>query len=166
MEIKNFKRIAFQVNLLGALYTISPTLLMKYRYLIHKGSLPNLKNPKTFDEKLIWLNSYWRHPLKTLCGDKYMMRAYVEKHGLGHILTPLLGVYQNAEEINFENLPQRFVLKCSHGCGYNIICTDRKNFDIEGSKRKLKKWLSEDFSRLYGEMRYSGMKPKIISEVF
>ena len=160
------KKIFFQRNLLKALYTISPVILMKYRYLIYKGALPNLKAPKTFDEKLIWLNFYWQHPLKTICGDKYEMRDYVERHGLSQILTPLLGVYESPDEINFEHLPQRFVLKCSHGCGYNIICTDRKNLDIEGSKRKLRKWLSEDFSRFYGEMHYSGMKRKIISEVF
>jgi len=163
---KASKKIFFQRNLLKSLYTISPLVLMKYRYLIYRGSLPNLKDPKTFDEKLIWLNFYWRHPLKTVCGDKYEMRGYVEKHGLSHILTPLLGVYESPDEIDFDRLPQRFVLKCSHGCGYNIVCTDRQNFDIEVSKRKLGKWLSENFSRIYGEMHYSAMKPRIISEVF
>lgn len=86
---------------------------MKYRYLIYKGALPNLKAPKTFDEKLIWLNFYWQHPLKTICGDKYEMRDYVERHGLSQILTPLLGVYESPDEINFDT--------CLRGLSLNVL---------------------------------------------
>lgn len=133
---------------------------------MYKGSLPNLKHPRTFDEKLIWLNFFWRRPLKTVCGDKFTMRGYVEQHGLGHILTPLLGVYDNPDQIDFRRLPNKFVLKCTHGCGFNIICPDKILLDIDLAKRLLSKWMKEDFSKNYGEMHYSGMKHRIICETF
>jgi len=161
-----WQKIVFQRSFLKTMYAISPLLLMKYRYFMHKGSLPNLKAPKTFDEKLIWLNFFWRHPLKTLCGDKYTMRDYVQQHGLGHILTPLLAVYENPDEIDFERLPQRFVLKCTHGCGFNIICLNKKSLDMNAAKRKLAKWMKEDIGKISGEIHYATMKPRIICETF
>jgi len=139
---------------------------MKYRHLVLKGWWPNLKVPKTFDEKLIWMNFFWRHPLKTLCGDKFTMRTYVARHNLGHILTPLVGVYDNPDEIDFESLPESFVLKCTHGCGFNIICQDKKNLNIDMAKRKLAKWMKENIGRISGEAHYASMKPRIICENF
>jgi len=148
------------------IHAISPILLMKYRYLILKGRWPDLKNPVTFDEKLMWLNFYWRHPLKTLCGDKFTMRTYVENHGLGHILVPLLGVYNSPQEINLEILPEKFVLKCTHGCGFNIICSDKGRFDIDVAKKRLTKWMKQNIGRKSGELHYATMKPRIICETF
>lgn len=163
---KILERLAFQGFVLRSLYEISPTLLMKYRYLIHVGRLPKLNNPKTFDEKLIWLNLYWQHPLKTLCSDKYAVRGYVKKHYLQHILVPLLGVYNNPLEIDFEQLPDKFVLKCTHGSHLNIICQNKKALDINLTRKKLAKWMKINFAKINGELHYSGIKPKIISEVF
>lgn len=160
------QNILLYPNLKYVIYGVSPKILMQYRHLVLKGLWPNLKNPKTFDEKLIWLNFYWRHPLKTFCGDKYTMRIYVKRRGLGHILVPLLGVYNNPDEINFDKLPEKFVLKCTHGCGFNIMCSDKNVLDIDSSKRKLAKWLKQNIGRLSGELHYSTMRPKIICEIF
>jgi len=143
---------------------ISPVLFSKIRYYAKVGRRLNLENPQTFDEKLLWLMLYWRHPLKTLCGDKYTMRSYVKEHGLAHILPELLGVYESSSEIDYNSLPERFALKCTHGCGFNIICRSKSDIDWEETKRKLDTWMKTDFSRVYGEMHYAKMKPRIICE--
>lgn len=148
------------------LLKLSPKLYLQNRYKQFYGKRPNLKEPVTFDEKLLWLNLYWRHPLKTECGDKYGMRSYVQKLGLGHILPEILGVYQNSKEIDFESLPDKFVLKCTHGCGFNIICKNRATLDIKEARQKLDKWMSLDISKVAGELHYASMKPQIICEQF
>lgn len=151
---------------IAALYKASPVLLAKLRYRVIRGKWPDLKNPRSFDEKLLWLMLYWRHPLKSVCADKYTMRSYVKEHGMEHVLPDLLGVYEHSHEINFKRLPERFVLKCTHGCGFNIICTDRKDFDAVKSRRQLDAWMRVDFSKVYGEVHYASLKPRIVCEPF
>jgi len=148
------------------LYKLSPELLAKIRFLAIKGYLPNLKKPQSFDEKLLWLMLYWRLPLKAVCGDKYTVRHYVETKGLGHILPKLIGVYERIDEINFNVLPDSFALKCTHGCGFNIICKDKRELDLEDTKTKLAEWMNVNFSEKYGEIHYAGMKPRIICEEY
>jgi hypothetical protein len=109
---------------------------------------------------------YWRHPLKTKCADKYTVRSYVEKCGLGQILPDFLGVYENSKEIDFDALPKSFVLKCTHGSGFNIICTDKSKLDLADTRRRLDKWLMIDYSLVSGELHYYGIKSRIICEPF
>jgi len=151
---------------ISVLYTISPVLLARYLFRIKRGRSLNLKNPQTFDEKLLWLNLYWRHPLKTQCADKYMMRAYVKNHGLGHMLPELLGVYEKSKDIDFNALPERFVLKCTHGNGFNIICLNKSKLDLEETRHKLDAWMKIDSSKRAGELHYALIKPRIICEVY
>lgn len=160
----NYRRICART--IAAQVSFSPALFVKRRYKAMRGKWPNLKNPQSFDEKLLWLNLYWRHPLKTLCGDKYTMRSYVKEHGLENIQPSLLRVYEDSAEIDFDSLPQRFVLKCTHGCGFNIICKEKKDLDLKETKRKLDAWMKVDFSKRYGELHYAAMKPRIICESF
>lgn len=148
------------------LYRLSPVLLAKHRYRRIVGRSPNFKNPQTFDEKLLWLMLYHRHPLKTQCGDKYTMRSYVQEHGWGHVLPELLGVYEGSREIDFEALPEKFVLKCTHGCSFNIVCRDKAVLDRSETTRKLDSWMATDISRIAGETHYASMKPRIICEEF
>jgi hypothetical protein len=150
----------------SALYAASPVLLARMRYLSAWHRLPNLDKPQFFDEKLLWLMLYWHHPLKTQCADKYLMRAYAEEHGFEHALPRLFGVYQNSNEIELAALPDRFVLKCTHGCKCNIFCTNKKHLDMAGARRTLDSWMKVDFSKLLGEVHYAGMKPRIICEEF
>jgi len=128
--------------------------------------LLNLKTPQSFDEKLLWLMLYWHHPLKTQCGDKHTVRDYVKKHGLEHILPKLLGVYENSSEIDFNTLPRRFVLKCTHGCGFNIVCKDKGTLDVGETCGKLDAWMKVDLSKICGEIHYAQMKPRIICEEY
>ncbi len=144
--------------------TISPWLLLEYIHLRRKHGFLRLKHPKTFDEKILWLMMYWRHAQKTRCADKYAVRSYVSDNGLGHILPGLFGVYSNSREIDFAKLPDRFVLKCTHGCKFNIVCPDKLRLDTERARKDLNRWLKKDYGKFWGEIHYSGIEPRIICE--
>ncbi|MEI7824384.1 MAG: ATP-grasp fold amidoligase family protein [Chlorobiaceae bacterium] len=141
-------------------------MFAKYRYKLCTGKSLDYKIPKTYNDKFFWLNLYWRHPLKTQCADKYSMREYVQQKSLGHILPILFGTYENSSEIDFDFLPEKFVLKCTHGCGFNIICENKAFLDKNKAKSQLDQWLEIDFGKVYGELHYSGIKPRIICEEY
>lgn len=157
---------AFHGSYRALLYRVSPVLVAQHRYQIHVGRSLPLKDPKTFNEKLLWLMLFWRDPLKSQCADKFGMRAYLEDIGYGHLLVELLGVWEQASDIDFAALPDRFVLKCTHGCGYNLIFRDRKNLDENKVRRKLDRWMKQNFARVNGEIHYEDIKPRILCERF
>lgn len=126
----------------------------------------NLRNPKTWSEKLFWLNKYWQPEEKSICADKYRVREWVAQKGYPDILLQLLGVYDKAEDIVFEDLPNRFVLKCNHGCACNVIVEDKSLLNIPEACRKLNGWLKRDYSLSYNEAHYHSIPPKIICEQF
>jgi len=140
--------------------------IVKRHYKVVTGKKLNLRNPKTVSEKLWWIALYWQSPLIVKCADKYLMREYAKDCGCEEILVPLLGVYNNAEEIDFDALPQKFVLKCNHGCGGHILCEDKSKLDIEATKKQLNNCLSEDYGKRFFEFHYSKIPPKIICEKF
>lgn len=108
------------------------------------GHSLDLENPKLFTEKLNWLKLFYRDPLMTQCADKYGVRAYVQSCGLESILNPLVGVYEDVNDIDFDSLPNMFVLKGTHGSGWNIICKDKSSLDIKRYKRIMKSWLKQN----------------------
>jgi hypothetical protein len=148
------------------LYRMSPVLLARYRYLTRMGRRLNLNRPTTFDEKLLWLMLFWRHPLKTRCADKIGLRDYATELGLAEALVEQYGVYESPDEIDFEAFPDRFVLKCTHGSGFNLFCLERERFDRNAARRKLAAWLERDFSAACGEIHYAGIPPRIVCERF
>lgn len=150
----------------GGLYKVSAVKKAKIDYRLATGKKLNLKNPQNLNEKLQWLNLYTYDERKVKCADKYFAREYIIKHGLEEYLPKLIGVYENVDDIDFEKLPEKFALKCTHGAGFNIICKNKSILDIEKSKKDLNKWLHTDFGISAGEMHYSKMKPRIICEEF
>lgn len=96
----------------------------------------DLKHPKCLNDKLQWMKFNYRFPLQTIVSDKYAVREYVAEKIGNEYLIPLLGVWDNFEEIDFDKLPEQFVLKCNHDSGGLAICTDKKNFDITGARKK------------------------------
>jgi hypothetical protein len=148
------------------LFGLSPVWLVKFHYFRAWGRWPDLETPRTFDEKLLWLMLNWRHPLKSRCADKYALRSYVEEHQLGHLLPKLVGVYETSAEVNFDTLPEQFALKCTHGCGFNIICSHKGLLDRKSARRLLEKWMRTDISRKGAEIHYALMKPRIMAEEF
>ena len=147
---------------------ISPILLSKILYYIKMKRRLNIRKPQTFNEKINYLKlkCYPNNQLIIDCSDKYKVREYVKGKGLEKHLIKLTGVWNNEKEIIFEGLPKQFVLKCNHGCGYNILCKNKNNFDVTGAKKKLRKWLKEDFSLVSGEPHYSSIERKIICEEY
>lgn len=148
------------------LYRVSPEVLVNYRYFIARGRLPNLAAPKTFDEKLLWLMLYSQDPLKSQCADKLGLRTYVEQMGRGYLLPKLIGVYDDVDEVDFDSLPNRFVLKCTHGYNANLICRDKAQLDIAEAQHKLRSWMNEKISKVTGELHYDSIVPRILCEEF
>ena len=114
---KNPLIMMFYTRFRRLLTVISPKLNTIVTFRISKGKPINLKNPRTFDEKISWLklNTYYKNPLISMCADKYAVREYVSSCGLSEILNELYGVYDRVEDINWEDLPDKFVLKWNNG---------------------------------------------------
>lgn len=147
---------------------INPTFATKLRFKKCLGYSLNLKDPKTLNEKMQWLklNTYFDNPVIRQCADKYAVRDYVTEKGCGEILNPLFGVYNSASEINWDELPEEFVLKCNHGSGGNIICHDKKKIDKEDAVKKLNLWMKQEYGLSRVEYSYEGIPRKIICEKF
>lgn len=147
---------------------ISPTLNTKITYLGKFHRRIDLENPKTLDEKIQWLklNYYLGNPLVTQCADKYAVREYVEKCGCGEILNELYFAWDSVDEIDWDTLPEKFVIKWNFGCGQNLICRDKSKLNKEETLKLLKKWygIHNTFWLGYSEMQYKGIVPKLICE--
>jgi len=157
--LRHFKLKALKKNT-----KLSDIEFLKRKYKLVMGKDLNLDNPKTFNEKLQWLKIYWRDDRATICADKYRVREYVKEKGCEEILNDLYGVWDNADDIDFDKLPNSFVLKANHGCGYNIFIKDKTQIDIKKIKKELNKILRQKFYIKNREWVYEGIKPKIIAE--
>lgn len=128
----------------------------------------DLSAPRRFTEKIQWMKLYYDNPLLITCSDKYAVRGYVESKGYGGILNGLAGVYSDPSQIDTEALPDRFVVKATHGSTWNLIVKDKGEF-LRRRKthyKTFRKWLSRDYS-LYGrELHYTYIPPRLIVEEF
>lgn len=147
---------------------ISPTLNTQLWYHRWFGKWLDLKNPQTSNEKVLWLklNTYYKNPLITQCADKYAVREYVKKCGCGEILNDLLGVWTNPDDIDFDKLPDKFVLKSNYYCHLNLVVTNKAELDITATRKLLHQWMKSTMHLLYSEMQYEGIEKKIIAEKF
>lgn len=126
----------------------------------------DLNKPITYNEKLQWLKLFYHNPEYTNLVDKYSVKEYVaEKIGEKHII-PTLGVYNTPEEINFENLPNQFVLKCNHDSGSIVICKDKSTFDKKHALDILRKGMKRNGYWYGREWPYKNVKPIIIAEQY
>ncbi len=138
----------------------------KMYYIILLKKKCNLDKPEDLNEKLCWLKvyDYPKNKLVIQCADKYLVRNYISKKIGNDVLVPLLGVYDKASEIDFDKLPDKFILKCNHGCAYNILVNDKEELDIFATRKQLNKWLKEDFSLFNAEPQYHYIPRKIVCE--
>lgn len=147
---------------------ISPTFNTKVTYLGKFHRPIDLEDPKTLDEKIQWLklNTYLGDPLVTQCADKYAVRQYVEKCGCQEILNDLYYSWDSVDEIKWDELPDKFVIKWNFGCGQNLICRDKSKLDEMETKKLLKEWRKKHKTtwKLYSEMQYKGITPKLVCE--
>lgn len=136
----------------------------RYYWTVYKKL--NYCKPKDINEKLMWLTRYYQDPLKTLCADKYLVRQYVQSKGFEDLLIPLIGVWDKSEDIDFQKLPNKFILKCNHGSGWNVICKDKSRFDEKLAVHKLNVWMANKYGDILQEIHYNNIAPKIICEQY
>lgn len=141
-----------------------PYLKMMYWAIL--GRKADLRNPRTFNEKLQWLKIHDRNPDHTIMVDKYAAKQYVAgKIGEEYII-PTLGVWDRFDDINFDELPDQFVLKCTHDSGGLVICKDKKTLDKEAAKKKIETALKNNYYYSVREWPYKNVKPRIIAEKY
>lgn len=140
---------------------------LKRKYKACMGRELSLEKPVTFNEKLQWIKLHDRKPEYTVMADKYAVRDYIAQKLGEQCLIPLLGVWDDPEEIDFDSLPEQFVLKCNHNSGLGMcICKDKSKLDVEKVKRELRKGLKQDYYLTGREWIYKDVPRKIICEQF
>lgn len=144
----------------------SDKLYLRMIFRLKMGYSLNLDNPKTFSEKLQWLKLYNRKPEYTTMVDKFAVKEFVAKIIGEEYIIPTLGVWDTPEEINWDELPNQFVLKTTHDSGGVFICKDKSNFDFDLVKNLLNKRLKKNLFYLTREWPYKNVKPRIIAEQY
>ena len=158
----------FDINDSMGLYKNMPDdEYLKRKFKVRLGRELNLDNPRSFNEKLQWLKLYNRKPEYTMMVDKYQVRNYIKDKLGEEYLIPLLGVWDDPDDIDFDALPDRFVLKCNHNSGLGMcICKDKSKLDIEKVKKELRKGLKQDYYISRREWPYKNVTRKIICEKY
>ena len=144
----------------------SDSALLKARYFQVFHRPLDLKHPQTFNEKIQWMKVYDRNPRYTVLSDKYAVKEVVAGIiGPEHVI-PTLGVWDHFDQIDFQTLPEQFVLKCTHDSGGLVICRDRKELDLEAARAKIEASLKTNFYYHSREWQYKDIPPRIIAEPY
>lgn len=150
----------------NALGFLSDESYIRLIYRLRMGKKPDLDNPRTFTEKLQWLKLHDHNPEYTGMADKLAMRTFVaDRIGEGHTV-PVLGIWQRFEDIDFDSLPDRFVLKTTHDSGSYVICRDKASFDRKNASKVLSRSLKCNYYRTTREWQYKDIEPRIIAEQY
>lgn len=147
-------------------YLISDEKIIKKKFKERVGRDVELINPVKFNDKLQWLKLYWRDPIATKCADKYKVREFIKEKIGSQYLNELIAVYESVDEIDLEKLPNKFVLKGTHGSGFNIICTDKSKMNWVQQFKKMRRWLRTNYYLQNREWPYKDIKPRIICEKY
>lgn len=158
------KKAEFMKKLKYSLRFLPDDAYVKLYYRVHLKRKLNLEQPKTLNEKLNWLKFNDRNPFYSIVVDKYANREYVASMIGEKYLVPLLGVWNHFDDIDFNQLPNKFVLKCNHDSGGLVICTDKSKLDKRAAKKKIEDSLKCKFYLVGREWQYKNVKPKIICE--
>lgn len=150
----------------GMLNWLNDKLYIDYMFKYRIGSKMDWENPVTFNEKLQWLKLYDRRPEYHIMVDKYEVKKYVSSRIGDQYIIPTIGLWEKVEDIDFNSLPNSFVLKCTHDSGSIVLCPEKKNFDKEKAISKLRKGLNRDMFYWGREWPYKGLRRRIIAEQF
>lgn len=165
-EKKRLRRVAGYFVNHRLLNWMPDKLYLQIFYYAEFGRLINFKNPKTFNEKLNWLKLYYRRQDLISLVDKYEVKKYIaDKIGEQYVI-PTLGVWDRFEDINFDELPNQFVLKCTHDSGGLIVCKDKSKLNLAEAKEKIKNSLANNYYFWAREWPYKGVEPRIIAEKY
>lgn len=172
-KIKNFiqshdelgyKTKLYYVLLHKHLGFISDRSFIKRQYFLKTKNKLDLDNPQTYNEKLQWMKLYYRNPILPKLVDKYTVRDFVKNKIGGQYLIPLIGVYDNVDEIDFNKLPDEFIVKLNNGSSFNYICTNKTDKEIDKIKQRFRKWINVDYYMYGREWAYKNVENKIIIE--
>lgn len=164
--LKNPAKVVYVLDRIGVSRIIPDRTYLSLKYRANFGKKLNLKTPQTYNEKLQWLKLYDRKPEYTVMVDKYEAKKYVADRIGEEYIIPTLGVWDKVEDIDFDSLPNQFVLKCTHDSGGIVICRDKAKFNINEAKKKLEKSLKNNFYYFNREWPYKNVKPRIIAEQY
>ena len=147
-------------------HSMSDEEFLKRKFRALMGYDLDLDNPQTYNEKLQWLKLHDRNPEYITMVDKYAVKQYVaDKIGEQYII-PTLGVWDRFDDIDFNSLPNQFVLKCTHDSGGLVICKDKSEFDKEKARKKINQSLNRNYYYVGREWPYKNVKPRIIAEQY
>jgi len=152
------------VELLANWHILTPIRVAKLRYMYIMHKWPHFEHPKDLNEKINYLKFYGDTSKWPMLTDKYAVRKYIESIGLGDTLVKLYGKWDSVEDIDWDSLPDKFVMKCNNGSGDVLICKDKAKLNIEATKRYFDKMLHREFGVVSGEPHYALIKPCIIAE--
>lgn len=163
MRLTTLKRIRrFQEGL--ELLWESDEKRIRRKFRSELGRDPNLDPPRTLNEKILWLNLRQRDPRRVECSDKVAVRKFVRNRIGDHYLVPLLGVYDDPEDIDLDELPDRFIIKAAHGSGWNLIVRDKQALEWRETQRKLQDWLSRSYYAHKREWQYRDVPHRLVIE--
>lgn len=164
---ENPKRIVAYVNATGALNFLPEKSVVKILWWTKTGKWLDVGNPKTFNEKLQWLKINNHNPKLTTLVDKYLVRGYIRDLLGEEYLIPLIGCWDNLDEIDFDSLPDQFVLKCNHNAAIGLcVCRDKKVLNADKVKKELRRGLSSNFYYSSREWAYKNVQRRIICEKY
>ncbi len=165
--LKDPRRIYAFLSSRRLLKWMSDEAFLKLAFRIRMGKKLNLKNPQTFNEKLQWLKLYDRKPEYTRMVDKYEVKLYVAERIGEEYIIPTLGLWERFEGIDFDSLPDQFVLKCTHDSGGLVICRDKSKLNMEAAKKRINKSLKRNYFYCgTREWPYKDVVPRIIAEKY
>lgn len=149
-----------------ALMTLTDQQYIEKTYKSRFGKEIDLVSPKDFCEKLQWLKLFYRDPKMPICSDKYRIREYLQECDLEFLANDLIGVYDDARDIDFDALPDKFVAKANHGSGWNLICKDKSKLNWKDTVKLMNSWLKLNLYVFGREWNYKDIKPRIVIEKF
>ena len=165
LKENKFKR-ALVAPFRGLVKAVSKIQYVKYQYKYITHHKLNLKNPTRYTEKLQYLRLYVypKDPLVVQCAGRVGVRDYVKNAGFEKNLINIYGVFDKFDDIDFDKLPDQFVMKCSHACAFNFICKDKSQINLQELRKKFNKWLKTNYGKKTVELHYAPIKPQIIIE--
>lgn len=161
---KIFRSQALRMKILKALEWIPDKEMVKLQYWIKMGRKLNLKNPQRFTEKIQWYKLFYHTPLMTKCVDKHEVRNFLKSLGMSDYLIPELGVWDRAADIEWNVLPESFILKTTNGSESNIFVHSKSTANKKEICEKLNNWITQTKLNYGREWAYNGVKPRIIAE--
>lgn len=164
--LENPSKLFFRVGRGTFLRLLSDEQYLKLLFKSNLGYTLNLDNPQTFNEKLNWIKIHDRNPVYTTMVDKYEAKKYVAEIIGDEYIIPTLGVWDRFEDIDFDALPDQFVLKCTHDSGGLVIVKDKSKLDKEAARKKINRSLKTNYYLLGREWPYKDVKPRIIAEKY